>query len=373
MNVCYNKNVFDKLFTRRDCGLLQELSMPINRKKIRRVISIHGAQVWITANTEQEYADKIIKLAGGDNRQQEGNQYTFKEYAERWFEIYAKPNVENVTALCYRDQLNKVFPQIGDKRLAAIEPADIQKIYNEMGEKSKETKNKVKTVLNQVFKLAVDEGYIKYNPLNSSSIKIKGKASKETQPYTVEQMRYLVAALPKIKDKDARVWLALSTSLPLRPEEVLGLKWKDVNLTNMQVNIRGTVTHPDRNKPEYKPYTKTASSVRTLAISPKIAEMLGNSGDDEDFLVGGQSPLSYTTLRNMLRRLQKEIGFDDKLTPRRFRTTVATDISAETKDLKLVQKMLGHSTPEMTLKHYDKGRHSAEDAVSVIEKCYQID
>ena len=33
--------------------------MPINNKKIRREVSLNGAKVWITADTEQEYADKI--------------------------------------------------------------------------------------------------------------------------------------------------------------------------------------------------------------------------------------------------------------------------------------------------------------------------
>ena len=67
------------------------------------------------------------------------------------------------------------------------------------------------------------------------------------------------------------------------------------------------------------------------------------------------------------------LHFNETITPRRFRTTVATDISAETHDLKLVQRMLGHSTPQMTLKHYDKGRSTATDAAQAISKCYGFD
>ena len=385
MELCYNRKGPDNtlakvisaaLTTQRGAfreSQLQELTMPINRRKIRRVISINGVQVWVTANSEQEYADKIIQLAGGSNRQSEGSKYTFKEYAERWYENFSKPNVANVTALSYRKQLDlHIFPVIGNKKLNMIKPADIQKIYNEMGKTSKETKNKVKIVLNQVFKLAVDEELISNNPVNSSSIKLNGTAPKETKPYTVEQMRYLAAHVKDLKDNNARAWLALAVSLPLRPEEILGLKWEDVDLTNNIINVNGTVTHPDRNKPEYKPYTKTVSSVRTLAMPALVVDVLKDGGDKDSFVVGGKEPLSYTVLRKMLKKIEKDISFCEKITPRRFRTTVATDISSETKDLKLVQKMLGHSTPEMTLRHYDKGRNNAGDAAKAIEKCYRM-
>ena len=124
--------------------------------------------------------------------------------------------------------------------------------------------------------------------------------------------------------------------------------------------------------PEYKPYTKTASSVRTLTISQELLAKLPPRGDDEDFVIGGKEPVSYTKLRGMRKRINLATGFGETIVPSRFRTTVATDISATTHDLKLVQRMLGHSTPEMTLKHYDKGRNTSVDAVEAIAKCYGL-
>ena len=64
------------------------------------------------------------------------------------------------------------------------------------------------------------------------------------------------------------------------------------------------------------------------------------------------------------------MGFDGSITPRRFRTTVATDISDRTHDLKLVQGMLGHASPQMTLREYDKGRSSSSVGAEAIEDCY---
>ena len=242
-----------------------------------------------------------------------------------------------------------------------------------MGDSAKqESKNKVKTVLNQIFKMALDDNLILRNPLLSSSIRIKGLAATETEPYTVEQMRHLASHLNDVKKPMDRAWLAISLSLPLRPEEVLGLQWADVDEETCTIHVRNTVTHPTRNEPEYKAYTKTASSVRDLKFPKEILAYLPERGMSNEFVIGGEKPISYTKLRGIRKRVNLDTKFGETITPRRFRTTVATDISAMTHDLKLVQKSLGHATPQMTLKHYDKGRSGAIDASNAIGTCYGL-
>ncbi len=198
----------------------------------------------------------------------------------------------------------------------------------------------------------------------------RGQAAEATKPYTVEQMRYLAAHLNDISDPTRKAWLALSISLPLRPEEVLGLRWMDLDAGEGLLHIRGTVTHPTRNEPHFRPYTKTASSQRVLQLPPEILSYLPERGEPDEFIIGGKEPVSYTRLRSMRKWITKETGFGETITPRRFRTTVATDISAMTHDLKLVQRMLGHANPQTTLKYYDKGRKEAADASEAIRRCY---
>lgn len=351
----------------------EEESMSINKKKIRREVVINDVKVWITADTEQEYVDKVLCMTGSVNRSTT-EKHSFSEYATKWFEVFSKPNVSTVTALTYERQLtNHIFPVIGKMAIEDVTPADVQMIFNRMGDDVKqETKNKVKIVLNQIFKMAIEDNLIARNPLQSSAVKIKGKAASVTEPYTVEQMRHLASHLDDIQRPTDRAWLALSISLPLRPEEVLGLRWEDVDTERCVLRIHNTVTHPDRNKGEFKPYTKTASSVRELAFPKEILRYLSDRGKPDEFVVGSKEPISYTQLRGLRKRVSWDTHFGETITPRRFRTTVATDISAMTHDLKLVQQMLGHSTPQMTLKHYDKGRSKTVDACDAIGKCYGL-
>lgn len=359
----------DSRISRNPCSESED-NMGVNRKKIRREISVNDTKVWVTANTEQEYAEKLMRLSGRNAISQ--TRHNFKEYANRWFYGVSKPNIAEVTVNTYERQLNyHIFPILGDKNIEDVDPFLIQQIFNRFGANAKrETKNKIKNVLNQIFKMAVEEDIIRKNPMSASSLRIHGEASEVTRPYSVDEMRYFAAHVEDLPNPTDRGWLALSVCLPLRSEEVLGLRWKDVDEENLEIHVCSTVTHPTRNQPVFRDYTKTAASIRTLSIPQKLVDLLPERGDPYDFVVGGENPLSYTQLRWMRKRIAKQIGYDGEITPRRFRTTVATDISATTHDLKLVQYMLGHSTPQMTLKHYDKGRKTTLDGADAITKCY---
>lgn len=341
---------------------------------IRRHVRINGTTVWITAKTEQEYMEKVVRLSGGNVMPVSKPKHPFGEYALTWLNVFSRPNVERVTSVSYEQQLkNYILPVLGEMNLEDITPADVQKIFNNMGKHMKqESKNKVKIVLNQIFKMAMNDDIIAKNPLEAPSIRIKGEKSTPTVPYSVNEMRYMAEHLIDIQSGMDRAWLAISISLPLRPEEVLGLTWADVDEVNGVFHIRNTVSHPARNEPEFKTYTKTAASIRDLAISGELLSCLPARGKPNEFVIGGKTPLTYMQVRRMRERIQRDIQFDGSITPRRFRTTVATDISAQTHDLKLVQKMLGHSSPQMTLKHYDKGRSTTVDATDAIATCYGL-
>lgn len=68
---------------------------------------------------------------------------------------------------------------------------DIQRPFNGM-DTSKETKYKVKRLLNQVLNAAVDDEFLVKSPLKSDRIKITGAESTTTAVYSVEQMQYLI-------------------------------------------------------------------------------------------------------------------------------------------------------------------------------------
>ena len=183
--------------------------------KIPRTITINGAKHWIRANTEQEYADKLLKLVGSQDTAQERGKHLFADYAMTWFETYSKPSVETATATTYKRQLTlHLLPAFDGLTVEDMTTDDVQRLFNGMTG-SKATKDKAKMVLNQILDAAVEDGLISKSPLKSKRIKITGKASQATVPYSVEQMRYLVQHIDNIKDPLDRAYLAIQALHPL--------------------------------------------------------------------------------------------------------------------------------------------------------------
>lgn len=357
--------------TRSDCTPSQKGdSQMATKHKINQPVYINGEKRWITANSMQEFADKVLKLAGPEvSTAQAPEKHLFSDYAWNWFETYSAPNIETVTATTYRRQLRLyLVPAFDGLAVEDITSDHVQRLFNGM-KGAKATKEKARMVLNQILDAAVEDKLITQNPAKSRRVKITGKASKATPPYTVEQMRYLVQHIEDLKKPLDRAYLVLQALHPLRLEEVLGLQPEDIDTERMTIHICRAVTHPTRNLPEIKD-TKTNSSHRTIALSALALPYLREFHAEGKFLFGGDRPLSYTQVRRMCQRIQRETGFTESITPIRFRTTVLTDLYDQTKDIKLAQAAAGHTTSAMTLKYYVKGRETSSHAAAAVDKLY---
>ena len=56
-------------------------------------------------------------------------EHGFREYAENWYTVFAKPNIEASTAKSYREQLDRhCIPAFGDKAIKNITVQDIQNV-----------------------------------------------------------------------------------------------------------------------------------------------------------------------------------------------------------------------------------------------------
>lgn len=335
--------------------------------KINRAIMINGEKRWIHANTEQEYAEKLLKLCG--TAPAPAKLHDFAEYAQTWFELYSAPNITTATATTYKRQIDLyLVPHFKEIPVEHITVDDVQRLFNGMNG-TKATKDKARIVLSMILDAAVEDHLLERNPVKSKRLKITGRASSVTEPYTVEEMRYMVKHLDKITSASDLNYFVLLLLHPLRLEEVLGLKWADIDTDSKIIHVHRAVTHPKRNKPEVKE-TKTAASERSIRLAETALAHL-TPGAPDDFVCGGKEPLSYTLVRRMNERIAQQIEFNGTIVPRRFRTTVLTDLYDQTKDIKQTQAAAGHTTSAMTLKHYVKGRQNGVSwTAAVIDSVY---
>ena len=115
-----------------------------------------------------------------------------------------------------------------------------------------------------------------------------------------------------------------------------------------------------------------AASRRSIDLVAQIIPLLPQC-EPESFILGGADPLTYTQVRRMCERIQRDTGFEENISPRRFRTTVLTDLYDMTKDIKQAQAAAGHTTATMTLRHYVKGRQQRTNTAAPIAAAYGLE
>ena len=291
-----------------------------------------------------------------------GREVRFEDYAEEWLEIYMKPQLASTTYTCYRQQMNKhILPAFGDRDLRSIETVDIQCFLNERRQLRKESQRKLKGILNMIFNAAVDDMILDRNPLQSPRLRFTNQQKKVREPLRVADMQRICNEIPLLEREEDRRFLAIQISMALRPCEVLGLQWQDVDLENNLLHIRRNVVHPDRFRPEVKE-TKTEGSYRTIPIS-SIARPYLTEAPSEDFIFGGKEPLRYQAFRDVWKRIRGQIDICGA-TGYTFRHTVLTDLYDATKDVKTTQRYAGHSNPDMTMRRYVHGREECSQEVA---------
>ena len=172
-----------------------------------------------------------------------------------------------------------------------------------------------------------------------------------------------------------RCFIAIQALHAMRPCEVLGLKWEDVDLDRGMIHIRRNVVHPTRNLPVVGD-TKTRLSKRVLASSqialPYIQDAKQKARSRSEFLFGGAEPLTYTQHRRMMRRICDQMGVKG-VTGYTFRHTIITDIYEATHDANIASAVAGHSKTSIPMNRYSHARQdAAKQGMRAIDEAYDL-
>mgnify|MGYP001070797861 CR=1 FL=1 len=134
----------------------------------------------VLVKTQKECKEKLsaaLELAGKIDASKTG-QSTVGQWAETWFENYAKPSIRETTAAYYKNYIDKhIVSNIGKIKLNKLTTLDVQKFYNKAKTKdrvkryegmkdlslSNKTLRGLHAVLHQCLDQAVQERLIPYN------------------------------------------------------------------------------------------------------------------------------------------------------------------------------------------------------------------
>ncbi len=238
----------------------------------------------VLAKTQKECKEKLsaaLEQAGKIDTSKTG-QFTVGQWAETWFENYAKPSIRETTAAYYKNYIDKhIVPNIGKIKLSKLTTLDLQKFYNKAKTKgrvkryegmkdlslSNKTIRGLHAMLRQCLDQAVQERLIPYNP--AAGCKLPPKEKKEMRTLPADKISaYLAAAdehgvLPMF-------YLELTTGI--RRGELVALLWDDLDPENQTLSISKSAGRINGEVKVTQP--KTDNSVRTIYLPQKTIDLL---------------------------------------------------------------------------------------------------
>lgn len=299
----------------------------------------------------------------------DGEPVKFGKYAMQWLEVFAKPHLAELTYINQRQQLKKhILPAFGDRDIRSIDTLDVQMFLNERSYLKLESQRKLRGILNMIFAAALEDELIQKNPVKSPRLKYTNHLKNRREPLDKDEMAHVLAQIDSLATEEERRYMAIQCTMALRPCEVLGLKWEDVDLELGMLHIRRNVVYPESTYAVVKGL-KTETSYRSVPISA-LARPYLEKEHQEGFIIGGENPLDHYRYRRMWKRIKEQIHLHGA-TPYVFRHTILTDLYDATKDVKTTQMYAGHGTPDMTMRRYVHGRkNNLMKAGAVLDKLY---
>lgn len=212
----------------------------------------------------------------------------FQDFAEEWFEEYAKLNLRSTTYERMRQLTHRVYPAIGHLRMDKITARQLQGFVNSLAKEGANEKTgkplAPKTIrhnlsfISDVFSYAVKMDLLSDNPCRKVTIP-KGEV-KEKPIYSQEEMALLLTRINGEPTK-YRAFFFLIAYSGFRRSEMLGLEWKDIDFENNIISIKRTSNYTAE-RGIYTDTTKTKRSQRVLKISPYIMDILKELKAEQD-------------------------------------------------------------------------------------------
>lgn len=326
-----------------------------------------GRRVYVYGATAAEAREKLQALRQGlkDGLPLPSDRLKFSRFAADWLES-VRPSIRPKTALHYGFLLERyAIPRLGDIPLARIQPSHLERLYAEMMGKglSPKTTRHVHAVLHAALEKAVRWNMVPRNVAHLADA--PRLAQKELPVLSPAQARSLLAAAEGHRLEGLFV-LALTTGA--RSAELLGLRWRDLDLEAGQAHIRVALEQVSGTFAIAE--LKTKGSRRTIALSRVAAESLRRHRarqaeealqlgpawqNDWDlvFTTAVGSPLDrHNVLRRDFRPLLRRAGLPENLTFHSLRHIAASLALANGVALPVLSRSLGHSDMSTTLRVY---------------------
>ena len=316
----------------------------------------------IVSRAEQKEREKAAEL-------ERARHPDFKTYVNETYFPRRGNEISESTKRAYRGKLNDwIFPVLQDIKMDEIKPVDVDRVFANMQQAghSQSSLDLARAILTSVFKAAVFDETISANPMDRvQRAKVGKSAAKDdsVKALSVDELKHLFACVEN-ESLQTRCIIHLLASTGIRRGELCALRWDRINwsdgtividLNEVYLAAQGSVmTSPKSGR------------VRAVIVPEYVLNMLRAHRQEQAASCisayvftkdGSPDPLPQNAIGYLFERLNRVYGLN--VHAHMLRHTFASLAITNGADVVSVSKLLGHSSPSITLGIYS---HASEES-----------
>lgn len=348
-------------------------------------ISVGGKRRRVIGATRAEARDKLAKLqrAANDGLPVGDGRVTVGQWMEHWLTdvLPGRPGSPNTVANYTSVARQHILPAVGGKRLRLLTPEDVESLLCTKAEAgySRNTVMRIRAVLGMALRHAEKRGRVGRNVASLADMPAC-RPQQARRSLTQDQAATLLAAARS--DRLEALWVT-GLMLGLRPGELAGLTWVDIDFEHGLLHIRQARLYrpsEDGGKQIELGELKTTRARRSLDLPSSVVEALKRhkSRQASERLSAGPlwsatwasfglvfttelgTPLDPSNLRRQFHTLTEQAGLG-KWKPYELRHSAASLLSAAGVHAEHIGDVLGHDGTRMVATVY---RHAVTPTVN---------
>lgn len=348
-----------------------------------------ATKVPVKGNNKRK-AERVLKelIAKYEGLNLENENVLFTTFLDKWLQS-VKPILKPATWESYDKTVSgKIKPYFEQKnyKFKDMKPETFTEYFvflaqqgksNGKGGLSYKTVKNIRGVLSSAYEYAIENSYIKDNPVLKSRMPSFAHSIKSDVPeYSAEQVRKLLL-FAKENDSHIYIFLLLALYTGLRKGELLALTWDDVDYDKKLLRVNKSRTGSRKAITTQITTPKTESSNRKIPLNNTVlealkaekkrqdehAEILGKGYDkSSSFIIRtvlGKPYVNLSAINRVVNRLTEKAGLPH-CTIHGFRHSVASILDDNGVPIQDISVLLGHESVQTTERIYINRRKTAK-------------
>lgn len=348
-----------------------------------------ATKVPVKGNNKRK-AERVLNelIAKYEGLNLENENVLFTAFLDKWLQS-VKPILKPATWESYDKTVNgKIKPYFEQKnyRFREMKPEIFTEYFvylategksNGKGGLSYKTVKNIRGVLSSAYEYAIENSYIKDNPVLKSRMPSFAHSIKKDVPeYNAQQVRKLLL-YSKEHESHIYIFLLLALYTGLRKGELLALTWEDIDYDKKLLNVNKSRTGSRKNVTMQITTPKTKSSNRKIPLNDTVlealkaekkrqdehAKILGKGYDkSSSFIIRtvlGKPYVNLSAINRVVNRLTEKAGLPH-CTIHGFRHSVASILDDNGVPIQDVSVLLRHESVQTTERIYINRRKTAK-------------